>query len=211
MSTNTVYYYAYGLTGNTQGTLDYLNGNNLIDGEIAFAHYGDEFYVYKLNAYSGASENVPYVISPDTNAGIKRWIRQQPITVYYSDALITSISQGSNIPSGPLAHVHIKETGVYWVTGNVYGICSGTNTTLYGYIKTSATADYASSTLVQTAAMQDSGTGFYREVRVNYTLTVASGTTVFLGGEMTASSGTRNIVGNDQTYYSTSLKVIRIN
>jgi hypothetical protein len=43
---------------------------------VAFVMESDLLYAYLLDADSGASESVPSVISPDTNAGTKRWIRQ---------------------------------------------------------------------------------------------------------------------------------------
>ena len=63
------------LTGGTAAALDSVDGNSLLDGDVAITIYGGDFYCHILDADSGASENPPAVIAPDTNAGTKRWIR----------------------------------------------------------------------------------------------------------------------------------------
>lgn len=68
------------LTGGTDTSyLDYWDGNDLSDGQMAFGIVNGTHYAYLLDASSGASENSPYVISPDTNAGTKRWVLQSPV------------------------------------------------------------------------------------------------------------------------------------
>lgn len=65
------------LTGGTEGCLDKIDGGALQEGDMAFGRdstYG--FCLFFLDADSGASESVPDVVAPDTNAGNKRWIRQ---------------------------------------------------------------------------------------------------------------------------------------
>ena len=79
------------LTGGTDDSyLDYFDGNDLSDGQFAFGIVNGIQYTYVLDASSGASENSPYVISPDTNAGTKRWILQ--------------------VPGGAFSHVYAKRT-----------------------------------------------------------------------------------------------------
>ncbi len=63
-----------GLTGGTSNDLDGVDGAALVDGDFAFVCYGGEFYFYELDATFGATENSPSVISPDSNAGTKRWL-----------------------------------------------------------------------------------------------------------------------------------------
>jgi len=70
---NTVYYSKTALTGGTATALDYIDGNLLVDGDIAHVFVSGAYYVYKLNASSSAVEAVPTVIVPDTNPGTKRW------------------------------------------------------------------------------------------------------------------------------------------
>lgn len=73
---------AYGskttLTGGGATALDSLDGASIFDGDIAFVPVNGVLYVYRLNATSGAAESSPDIISPDANAGDKRWILQPP-------------------------------------------------------------------------------------------------------------------------------------
>ena len=69
---------AYGLTGGGAGSpdLDYFDGDLLADGDIAWVFDDNFIYHYILDADSALSEDSPNVISPDSNAGDKRWILQ---------------------------------------------------------------------------------------------------------------------------------------
>ena len=67
-------YWAHILTGGAAGALDLIDGTALNDLDMAYVVTADLFYTYTLDADSGASESSPDVISPDTNAGTKRWI-----------------------------------------------------------------------------------------------------------------------------------------
>lgn len=64
------------LTGGTSGCLDALDGDNLTDGDSAVVVRDNsgtyEGYFYRLED-TAAAESSPLVISPDTNAGNKRW------------------------------------------------------------------------------------------------------------------------------------------
>ena len=64
------------LTGGTDGSLDNIDGAILSDGDIGYVvNAADETVsVYTLDASSGDAESSPDIISPDTNAGTKRWI-----------------------------------------------------------------------------------------------------------------------------------------
>jgi hypothetical protein len=72
MATN--FYGAIALTGGGTGALDKIDGTDLADGDGALVITATNFYIYYLNASSGAGESSPDIISPDTNAGNKRWI-----------------------------------------------------------------------------------------------------------------------------------------
>jgi len=65
----------YGLTGGGAGSLDAVDGAALTSVDVAIV-FGtdDKVYHYKLDPASGAAENSPFVIMPNTNAGNKRWI-----------------------------------------------------------------------------------------------------------------------------------------
>jgi len=64
------------LTGGTLDALDGIDGANLLDGDVAYVYVNGIKYEYVLDDDSGAAEDVPNVIVPDTNAGDKRWILQ---------------------------------------------------------------------------------------------------------------------------------------
>lgn len=65
---------ATALTGGSTQALDEIDGASLEDGHYCLTTTSDTFYVHRLDASSGAAESSPGVISPDTNAGSKRWI-----------------------------------------------------------------------------------------------------------------------------------------
>jgi hypothetical protein len=69
----TIYHFT-SLTGGASTALDSVDGDYLLDGDRAFLIIAGAFSVYYLDDDSGASESSPNVISPDTNAGTKRWI-----------------------------------------------------------------------------------------------------------------------------------------
>jgi hypothetical protein len=67
-------YYATALIGGASGALDELDGNGLTDGDVAITVTAERVYIHWLDADSAAAESSPDVVSPDTNAGNKRWI-----------------------------------------------------------------------------------------------------------------------------------------
>jgi len=79
------------LTGGSSTALDGINGSNLVDGDFAYVMVSNVQYVYVLDADSGAAESSPDVISPDTNAGTKRWILQKA----YGPTGAASITSGT--------------------------------------------------------------------------------------------------------------------
>jgi hypothetical protein len=66
-------YVCSALIGGGVGALDTIDGANLTDGCAAKVIMSSGVYWYHLNATSGASENSPFRIVPDTNAGTKVW------------------------------------------------------------------------------------------------------------------------------------------
>jgi len=64
---------ASSLIGGGEGALDAIDGSNVSDGDRAIV-IADLVYFYVLDADSGLTESSPAVISPDSNAGDKRWI-----------------------------------------------------------------------------------------------------------------------------------------
>lgn len=65
------------LTGGTSAALDSVDGAPLLDGDRAFVCVANVLYYYLLDDDSAAAEASPRIISPDTNAGDKRWILQK--------------------------------------------------------------------------------------------------------------------------------------
>lgn len=72
------FYPATVLTGGGTGALDKIDGAGLNEGDVAVVVTNSGVLHYFLNASSGEAENSPYVISPDSNAGTKRWVLQVP-------------------------------------------------------------------------------------------------------------------------------------
>ena len=67
---------ATSLTGGGTGAMDAIDGSTLIDGDICDVTIAssDIMHRYTLSAASGAAESSPTIISPDANAGTKRWL-----------------------------------------------------------------------------------------------------------------------------------------
>lgn len=67
-------YSATSLIGGVVGSLDNIDGANLYNRDVAIvAIHGLELMPYVLDVDSGEAENSPYIISPDSNPGDKRW------------------------------------------------------------------------------------------------------------------------------------------
>ena len=67
-------YGAISLTGGATGSLDSIDGDSLNNNDGATVLTSTYAYLYRLNSTSGAAESSPDIISPDSNAGDKRWI-----------------------------------------------------------------------------------------------------------------------------------------
>ena len=70
-------YWATVLTGGAAGALDAIDGALLVDLDGAVVATDGTSYFYSLDATSAAGESSPDIISPDSNAGDKRWILQE--------------------------------------------------------------------------------------------------------------------------------------
>ena len=69
-------YVKYALTGGGGTALDSIDGAELLDGDIAFVALSSYLYVYILKDDATGAESSPDKITPDANAGDKRWILQ---------------------------------------------------------------------------------------------------------------------------------------
>lgn len=70
-------YFVHGATsliGGGTGALDAIDGADLAEPDIAIVAFLNKFFIYSLDDDSGATESSPEIISPDANAGTKRWI-----------------------------------------------------------------------------------------------------------------------------------------
>lgn len=65
---------AINLVGGGFGALDAIDGATLQDGDGALVISVDKSYILHLDESNGKAENPPLIISPDNNAGNKRWI-----------------------------------------------------------------------------------------------------------------------------------------
>lgn len=68
------FYGATSKTGGGSGALDAIDGANLADGDGAVVIQDGSFTMYHLDATKDEAENSPLIISPDSNAGTKRWV-----------------------------------------------------------------------------------------------------------------------------------------
>ena len=68
------FYGATSLIGGGSGALDTLDGADLVDGDGAVVIQDGSFTIYHLDAIKDEAENSPLIISPDANAGTKRWV-----------------------------------------------------------------------------------------------------------------------------------------
>jgi len=81
MADKNIYWSKTLLTGGTAPALDSIDGTDLQDGEVAHVWISGALYIYLLDVDSAAAEASPTIISPDTNAGNKRWILQGVRTI----------------------------------------------------------------------------------------------------------------------------------
>lgn len=72
-----------GITGGVSGYLDSFDGLSLQNGDSAVYMSSNGLYVWYLNSTCNLTEAAPFVVSPDSNAGTKRWILIQDPAKYY--------------------------------------------------------------------------------------------------------------------------------
>lgn len=146
------------LTGRTGGSvdkLDSIDGNTggpgdtpLQQGDLAFvidAAHGVT-HVYELDVDSGQAENDPYVITPDSNAGDKRW-KLKP-GKYLGDAEADSLTMsgvrslsvggvhGGNTPVGSMLDWSTNTAPNGWLVCDGVAVSRSTYNNLFGVIGT---------------------------------------------------------------------------
>lgn len=115
------FYGATALTGGASGSLDGIDGADLATGDAAYVVTSSDYYVYYLNATSAAAESSPDIISPDDNAGDKRWI-----LIYHGDVATAEIADLAVTDSN-----FIVGNGTTWVaeSGDVARVSMGVGST----------------------------------------------------------------------------------
>ncbi len=73
----------FAFTGGAKNALDSIDGSNCGNGDITYVYYGGKLFHYKVDTTSGATESVPFIISPDVNAGNIRHVLQSEADEYW--------------------------------------------------------------------------------------------------------------------------------
>ena len=106
---NKIYWSKTALIGGTADALDSIDGAGLTDGDFAHVVAGGKIYIYKLDEGSGATESSPDVITPDANAGTKRWIlageRTTEVTEYCTTDELSQLHE-SGVVKADLVKLH---------------------------------------------------------------------------------------------------------
>ena len=117
------------LTGGSDGCVDAIDGANISDGDVVIAIVeGEGVFHLVADATSGATESSPNVISPDANAGAKRWrlenafakIISADTTFYVSTTGSDTTGNGTaGAPWATLGHAIQYLNGYYWDVSSV--------------------------------------------------------------------------------------------
>src|SRR5574343_571715 len=171
-------YGATALTGGATGALDAIDGAVLADNDGCISFENEVFYVHRLEASSGAAESSPDVISPDSNAGTKRWLIQtsytvrgrvnkdetdSPYTVTVADlngfTIFTNTgATGETIFQRPAGADGYKFRGVVTAAQYMQFLCDGTETIRYLVTQTAAGGYVRSATIGNVIEADWSGT-----------------------------------------------------
>ena len=142
------WYNATSHVGGTANTADSINGQNLADGDKLIVSTTTNTYFYTLDVDSAAAEEATSytVISPDSNAGDKRWILETVVydfayttftdedatptvaneNLFYTNTTTgTPITQFDNGIAGQRITIHSKGAITFDLTGNARLIGSG--------------------------------------------------------------------------------------
>jgi hypothetical protein len=114
------WYNATSHVGGTDGTADSINGQNLFDGDKLIVVTTTNTYFYTLDVDSAVAEDsTSYtVISPDSNAGDKRWVIE---TIVY-DFVFTTFTDTLVTPSVANENLFLSGTTGVTVTAFYNGI-----------------------------------------------------------------------------------------
>ncbi len=110
------------LTGGGVDALDGIDGATIGTTDTAMVVVGvnpGSVYFYIINSALGGSENAPYVITPDTNAGDKRWVLAARVPRLWSS--VSNPTVNNDVTTGVNA-------GDMWITGSRLWICISNTT-----------------------------------------------------------------------------------
>lgn len=107
-------------TGGGAGALDSIDGANLLDLYSAIVFEADTFYFYILDDDAAGAESSPDKITPDSNAGNKRWIL---VSIWVKD--ITLANTGLHILDTDASHDLIIKPGSDLTADRILTITTG--------------------------------------------------------------------------------------
>ena len=209
-------YSATVLTGGGSGALDSIDGTNLQDKDSCIVFDAATFYFYTLDDDSGAAESSPDVISPDANAGNKRWLLMASLGI---GGVITLANTGLHLLDSDATHDLIIKPGSNLTADKTLTITTGDsdrtitlsgNPTLADWfdqaVKAASSPTFANATI--TTAITLANTGLHlldsnashdliikpgSDLTADRTLTLTTGNadrTVTLGGNLTVAGTT---------------------
>ncbi len=160
---------AIGLTGGGTGSLDKIDGTALQDGDGAIVIMDNggasQIYIYRLEDNAGSlSESSPKVITPDTNAGNKRWLlvtdksyKDQEL-VFGNGSWTCDLNDDGNCTGGGGETEADFSTGSYWVQFDAGATSEYAISSLYrvpvGYNQSGASVTYVWSTAESACTVQ---------------------------------------------------------
>jgi hypothetical protein len=171
------------LTGGAAGALDSIDGAGLLDGDFAFVTLATISYIYILDDDSAAAESSPDVISPDANAGDKRWI-----------LLVPKINVGSDADGDMYYRASSKLTRLAKGTANqILGMNAGATAPEYKTLKVLSTGEM---TNTSQPCFQAESNATQSNIAVGVTTTVVFASELFdQGGDFAANTFTAPVTG----------------
>jgi hypothetical protein len=126
-------YGATSLIGGGTGAMDSIDGSILSDQDACLVKTaGTGYYLYHLDETSGAAENSPYVIAPDTNPGALRWILIDGFK--WRESGRTAVGLGATTVAVTFSRT--LNTANYAVVCNLSNIAEGAGATKYAHVVT---------------------------------------------------------------------------
>lgn len=197
-------YWATALTGGGTGALDKIDGAGLGDLDAAVVVTASLTYVYTLDSDSAAAESSPTVISPDSNAGDKRWIlvgaRLANITVANAGLHILDtnsshdliISPGSDLSADRTLTITTGDANRTLTLNENFTIGDGTDITITGVTAARTLTLNENLTIGDGTDITITGVTAARTLTLNENLTIGDGTDITITGITQANTLTLN-------------------